>query len=84
MVKFLYRCYFLPYARLHKHRGSSHWPILGTAIRIIYLNLPTIAVILYFDLDLARLPPSVWTFLLWAAAGLCVSDAAHWFMDVLS
>jgi uncharacterized metal-binding protein len=41
-----FRVIWLPYQKKSKHRGLSHIPILGTLLRLFYLNL--LAFILYF------------------------------------
>lgn len=84
MIKLLWRCFWLPYALAHKHRGSSHWPILGTVVRILYVSIPFVITGVYFNIDLSQFPPAVWPFLAWAAVGVCVSDVAHIIMDTLA
>ena len=77
---FLFLLYTWPYAVLHKHRGSSHWPIIGTLVRVLYFSLPFLALCWYLGYS-----PSleVWAGLAWAIAGLAISDIAHWLMDIL-
>ena len=67
---FLWRVYWLPYGKLCPHRGASHWPIFGTAVRLIYC---------FWWLPLVWLPPLEWaaTF----AGGLAIVDSAHIGMD---
>jgi uncharacterized metal-binding protein len=75
-----------PYARLiprHRH-PLSHWPILGTVLRLVYLLM--IPVFLWWGLGrLVSLPsplpvlsnPLTW----WAIGGLALVDVLHWGMD---
>ena len=76
----IWRLFWWPYARLSKHRGVSHWPIIGTLLRVIYiiiiyfilaivLSLIGIRVPLYFD----PLAPYI--------AGLMLADFVHIVMD---
>lgn len=82
---------WMPYSMAIPHRHTySHAPLLGTFIRVMYLlffvaltmailvtaNLITPETI--FDSD-----PPRW-FILWFLAGMAVSDAIHWFLDVAS
>lgn len=47
--------YWLPYAYLHnqisKHRGYSHWPLVGTMTRWLWLWLPYVVAHTYFHLS---------------------------------
>jgi uncharacterized metal-binding protein len=75
-----------PYARLiprHRH-FLSHLPLLGTAIRLVYLWL-VISILWFIASRFAPLPnlypplgqPLAW----WLAGGLAFSDALHTVMD---
>ena len=78
---FLWAMLWYPYARLIKHRSPfSHFPILGTAGRLLYLFL-LILIPSYWGWHLITLPPETVRLLLFALGGLIVSDAAHWFLD---
>ena len=37
-----------PYGKLHKHRGSSHWHIIGSVVRLLYFAVVASLVILAF------------------------------------
>jgi uncharacterized metal-binding protein len=77
-----------PYAHIiprHRH-PLSHFPLLGTAGRVLYLCL--LLGLVWFGLGfLVPLPPlyappaesGLW----WALAGLCLVDTLHAMMDVL-
>lgn len=71
----VWRLFWYPYALTHKHRGSSHWPILGTLVRIAYLLALPLAGALWQGW------PVPWGIVgLWCA-GLCLADLVHIIMD---
>ena len=81
----LWFLFWLPYAKLMPHRSFfSHFPIVGTAIRLAYLILPVLGVLWIIGVTdnpfalLMRLPDN---FLLWFFYGLVVSDLGHWVAD---
>lgn len=76
---FLWVMLWYPYARLFKHRSFfSHFPVVSTLIRLAYL-----AIFVAFALGLGWKPPLVRPEIALAAvAGLMLSDAAHWFLDM--
>ena len=84
---FLWMFFWHPYAICHRHRGVSHWPIIGTAGRLLYITVYISIVILALALLGVKLPiirtvaPGTWWFLAWTVAGLTMSDTAHWIMD---
>ncbi|SNZ13665.1 metal-binding protein [Hydrogenobacter hydrogenophilus] len=91
---------WLPYQKKSKHRGISHIPILGTIIRLFYLNF--LIFILYFvivgmlsqiNLDKAILSFDFVGFLeklasspasLYFLLGLFLSEVFHVLLDVVS
>ncbi len=85
----LLRFVWQPYARMFKHRGISHVPIVGTLTRVLYLLvmvyiLSAVANVC-FDLgwrmsirDLRRVD---WTGVTWALCGLCLPDLFHILAD---
>lgn len=76
----LWYLFWLPYSLAIPHRSSlSHFPILGTAIRLGYVA--ALPLLVYFLAGLPfRLPPlPVET--AWAAAGLALADLLHFLMD---
>lgn len=80
-IGFLWVWYWLPYALLSRHRGLSHWPIVGTATRVMYI-LPLW--ILASSLErlapiAAAIQPGAW--LPAAILGLALSDLAHAIRD---
>ena len=74
----LFYVFWLPYAKAIPHRHPiSHWPILGTIGRIVYL-LPIWGAIWTFT----GFPPWIYA---WAfVGGLMGSDALHWLKDQMS
>jgi uncharacterized metal-binding protein len=76
-----------PYAYLVPHRSRvSHGPIIGTVGRLLYLAA-VVAAPLYFLQQMAGVDAATaWLLerrpdLLYAAAGLALSDLLHWIMD---
>lgn len=66
---------WLPYAKAIPHRHFlSHFPLLGTAIRLAYVWLW----LLPFGLGLPLSEPALWFYV-----GIAVSDLIHWAMDNL-
>lgn len=79
-----------PYGRLIPHRHMiSHWPIVGTGGRILYLGV--VGLLVYWLILSAwpiagdwlaaqsgRIPSS---FISWFVFSLAVSDTAHWLFD---
>ena len=96
----LWRLVWLPYAAIIPHRSPlSHWPIVGTGGRLLYLWMAVTAVIVSFSIpallflgrpDLAFV--AEW-FDFWKTVpgeyigcffvGLVVSDTGHWIADLL-
>ncbi len=78
---------WLPYAYLipHHRHPLSHWPILGTAVRLLYLFALPLIVYWLVAPRLGWTPadlfwqPVLW----WAVGGLALVDALHWLMDRL-
>jgi uncharacterized metal-binding protein len=78
----LWRLFWLPYGKLSHHRGMSHWPIIGTLIRIGYLIIPIIIItIILIQLGL----PIIWNASWFAPLiiGLMIADFIHIVMDVI-
>ena len=83
---FLWEACWWPYVKLiglvGGHRSQwSHLPLLSTAIRLLYVAAPFLAVGYYHYWDYAAWPWRVWPLLLGWAIGLAVSDTVHWLMD---
>ena len=59
-----------PYGKVRKHRGLSHWPIIGTADRLLWFCWPLVLVV---DLEPLAL----------VGAGLALADLLHIGLDLL-
>ena len=72
---------WLPYAKSLRHRGPfSHWPVIGTIGRVVYVGwLPVMALLTFYHGSLDNL----WLFASFLVLGMMVSDTVHWFMDQL-
>ncbi len=69
--------YFIPYAKIFKHRGLSHNFFLGTLSRYLYIILP----FLFFDLSLNYFFQKKFLFFLF---GMYMADWSHYFLDWFS
>lgn len=77
----LWRGFWWPYSMLVPHRSPiSHWPILGTAIRIVYLGLPIaiIKLVFFHAMPLHLIQGEVTDILI----GLLWSDTMHFILDM--
>ncbi len=87
-----WRVFWYPYARLiprHRH-PLSHWPILGTALRLVYLMV-VLGVVYYLARQVSilftpySLPildwPIYWPYFWQVAGGLALVDTLHTLMD---
>lgn len=64
------------YSAMIKHRSPlSHWPILGTAIRVAYILIPV-----WWLTGFNPLAQGDW--LLYMLAGLALADAGHYLRDI--
>ena len=70
----LWRTAWRPYALLMRHRGVSHWPVVGTLTRLAYLSL-----LLALWAKFGTVP---WAGVAWWAAGLALADIVHEAMDL--
>ena len=85
IVGMLWVTLWYPYAWLIPHRSPlSHWPLLGTAGRVLYLLLwvKLIGAILGGSVGILAIVGQP-LFLIWFY-GLAVADTAHFIMDVVS
>ena len=72
-----WRLFWLPYALIVKHRSPfSHWPVLGTAIRVAYLGIPAVIVLRWLEFDLT-IPQAIVPLL----HGLLLGDLLHYLLD---
>lgn len=83
---FIWCAYWWLYARIIPHRSFwSHFPVIGTIIRLLYLSTPIVIFCIWKDYipDLSRIS-QVYRDLAWGTLiGLFVSDTLHLFMDLI-
>ena len=80
-VGFIWLWFWWLYAKAFKHRSLwSHFPVVDTLIRIMYLTIPLFiaGLVLGWEVNQTKL----W-FFAWWVFGLAVSDTIHWVMDGL-
>lgn len=93
-LRFVWACIWYPYAYLIPHRSPlSHAPLLGTAIRVLYLSSVISLALFFIDgafetalgesliMWLSSVDPDL---LVAALVGLTIADSAHWLTDVIS
>lgn len=81
----LWRAFWTPYAKLVPHRSPvSHFPVLGTLVRVGYMTTPLLLTAWALNANLASLPPAVWLALRGWLTGLILVDALHAVMDALT
>ncbi|HMN11174.1 MAG TPA: DUF2227 family putative metal-binding protein [Bellilinea sp.] len=79
--KLLWQLVWYPYAKLIPHRGIlSHFPLIGTAVRLLYFFLPAYILLLLMGASIQVAPRS----LEWMLFGLALSDTLHVLADVFS
>lgn len=75
---FLWVMFWYPYALFFKHRSfGSHFPVVSTFIRLLYLSIIPFVISLWFPGAFAIL--GAWIF--WIFIGLSFSDLGHWVAD---
>ena len=77
LLKWIWYVYWWPYSRMFKHRESSHWVIIGTAVRFLYLLGPICIMSRYIFGECFFFNITMF----WVFVGLCVSDIMHITMD---
>lgn len=76
----VWKLYWKPYAKIMKHRSVlSHFPILSTIIRFLYLFSPIFLILWSIH---PQIQLNLW--ILWVFLGLCLVDAIHASMDGFS
>jgi len=82
-IGWLWVMVWFPYARAFRHKQASHWPVIGTAGRVIYLTLLCILAAWLLNVHGATIgwPQIEPHYLAGAFVGLAASDALHWLMD---
>lgn len=86
----IWRTYWYVYSRWLPHRSFlSHFPIVGTLVRLAYLGLLplTINLFCYYSgnesYNLQEVVGFVWD-MRWIVAGLTIADLLHYLMDIVS
>jgi uncharacterized metal-binding protein len=75
-LKWIWNIIWLPYAKLIPHRSwVSHAPVVGTLIRIIYLNIITGCLCGQSIQWIVK--PLFW----WVIIGIAIADFLHWVFD---
>jgi len=84
----IWLAFWWPYARLMPHRSpASHWPIIGTALRLAYmtaLGIPILWALHRFGLPVLTGLEAARIYLplmAWGALGLAVADTVHFLRD---
>jgi uncharacterized metal-binding protein len=49
VVGIVFQTAWYPYALLHRHRGISHWPVIGTVGRMVYAVLVVMCLMLFWS-----------------------------------
>lgn len=83
--------FWRPYAWFIPHRSPlSHWPVLGTMLRVLYmiaLSTPLWFLLTLFlfgaGQSLPAVSPALKESMSWALLGLMISDTMHYVMDYL-
>ncbi len=76
------RVIWWPYMALVPHRSAlSHWPVLGSAGRLLYLGAPVLVALWAADVDVAVLVTAHRAEVAAVVAGLEVSVWVHWIAD---
>lgn len=79
----MWAAYWWPYGKAIKHRSPlSHWPIIGTFFRLLYLSIPLFVAIVVSGGAVAALLSPLIPFLPLFFAGLVLSDLAHFIADL--
>ena len=79
-IAWIWRLFWRPYAVAFRHRSvGSHFPILSTFIRGLYILLWIWPFWLYYGWEL----PTLQAWMLWGGWGLILADGLHWFLDFI-
>ncbi len=72
------------YGKMFKHRGVSHWPVIGTLTRVAYLALFAVPMIIACG-KWGWLVGQLWDRWIYVwLAGLMAADALHYGMDLVA
>lgn len=76
----LWRVFWWPYSKLAAHRGFSHWPLIGTLGRLLYIAIAIFIPVAIFNAGIT-LPARIEKLAPFFVAGIAISDLLHIFMD---
>lgn len=79
-----WRCMWWPYAKLCHHRGVSHWPIIGTLLRTVYIFFPILVIVVLLNWVCLESPITIHLeFFIPYFFGLALADLVHSILDVV-
>jgi len=93
LLGFTWQIVWYPYAYFSHHRGASHWPIIGTGMRLVYLYVASCIILTFINVAGGQCFPETWIQLKFisisdwmvpAAIGLAVSDLGHIGRDIIT
>lgn len=73
----------LAYARVFKHRGISHWPVVGTLTRVLWFATPFLALALLLGAEL-HVSSDALRILTLGFMGLSAADLLHIATDLMT
>jgi len=74
--------FWLPYGLCFRHRTMlSHFPVVGTMTRVLYVGVPALLVAWRLGVDFAKIPHIVERGVLAAVIGVTISETAHALAD---
>lgn len=82
MLAIMWRAFWWPYSKLASHRGFSHWPLIGTIGRLIYIAIPVFILTAAVNTTVF-IPTWVGELAPFFVAGMTISDLIHIIMDAL-
>ena len=82
VIGWLWVLLWWPYALLVPHRSPvSHWPLIGTALRAVWLGLIVAAADAMLRPQATAIDTGLLTLGLWTMLGWAVQDMCHWVAD---
>lgn len=81
-LAWLWRWLWWPYGKLFRHRGISHWPIIGTGSRILYIVTWIMLITIILIMFGIRVPMQ-YDWAVTRILGLAIADIVHATMDAI-
>lgn len=82
LLRKLRAVFWLPYGLCFRHRTMlSHFPVIGTMTRVLYVGTPLVLVAWRLGVDFARIPHLVERMALATVIGVTVAETAHALAD---